>query len=106
MPKPTDVPIFYGAVSLYLRHRFPSLRRLPRAWFAPLDTWPVLRLAARLAAATSAQGLEDLTLSMLRGMDGRQADELRADCDWGFATAFAQLAEVAAVTAQGRAFVS
>lgn len=82
MPKPTDVPIFYGAVSLYLRHRFLSLRRLPRAWFAPLDTWPVLRLAARLAAATSAQGLEDLTLSMLRGMDGRQADELRAVCDW------------------------
>lgn len=82
MPAPTDVPVFYGAVSLYLRHRYACLRRLPRAWFRPLDRWSVLRFAARFAGSTSAQGLEDLTLSMLRGLDGRQADELRLVCDW------------------------
>ena len=82
MPAPDEVPVFYGAVSLYLRHRFALLRRLPRAWFAPLDAWPVLRLAARFAGATSAGGLEDLTLSMLRGPDGRQADELRLVAEW------------------------
>ena len=82
MPQPVDVPIFYGAVSLYLRHRYACLRRLPHAWFGPLDRWPVLRLAARFAGSTSAKGLEDLTLSMLRGMGGRQADELRSVCDW------------------------
>ena len=81
-PKPSDVPVFYGAVSLYLRHRYAVLRRLPRTWFAPLDRWPVLRLAARFAGSTSAKGLEDLTLSMLRGLDGRQADELQSVCDW------------------------
>lgn len=81
-PQPTDAPVFYGAVSLYLRHRFAWLRCLPRTWFEPLDRWPVLRLAARFAGATSAKGLEDLTLSMLRGLDGRQADELRSVCDW------------------------
>jgi glycosyltransferase involved in cell wall biosynthesis len=79
---PEEVPVFYGAVTLCLRHRYGFLRRLPRAWFAPLDTWPVLRLAARLAGSTSASGLEDLTLSMLRGEHGRQADELRLVSDW------------------------
>ena len=82
MPQPSDVPVFYGAVSLYLRHRYSFLRRLPRAWFRPLDRWPVLRLAARFAGSTSAKGLEDLTLSMLRGMDGRQADELQRVAEW------------------------
>jgi glycosyltransferase involved in cell wall biosynthesis len=82
MPRPTDVPVFYGAVSLYLRHRFAVLRHLPRAWFAPLDRWPVLRVAARFAGTTSARGLEDLTLSMLRGADGQQAEELARVCEW------------------------
>jgi len=82
MPAPDEVPVFYGAVTLYLRHCFALLRRLPRAWFAPLDSWPVLRLAARFAGSTSADGLEDLTLSMLRGPDGRQADELRLVAQW------------------------
>ena len=82
MPRPSDVPVFYGAISLYLRHRYAFLRRLPHAWFRPLDCWPVLRFAARFAGSTSAKGLEDLTLSMLRGMDGRQADELRRVAQW------------------------
>ncbi|MDX9868129.1 MAG: glycosyltransferase family 4 protein [Kiritimatiellia bacterium] len=82
MPAPEEVPVFYGAVTLYLRHRFAGLRRLPRRWFKPLDSWPVLRLAARFAGSTSAAGLEDLTLSMLRGPDGRQADELRRVAEW------------------------
>ncbi len=80
--QPTDVPVFYGAVTLYLRHRYAWLRRLPRAWFAPLDRWPVLRAVARFAGTTSAGGLEDLTLSMLRGLDGKQADELRLVTEW------------------------
>lgn len=79
---PDAVPVFYGAVSLYLRHRFAGLRRLPRAWFAPLDAWPILRLAARFSESTSASGLEDLTLSMLRGEEGRQAEELHRVAEW------------------------
>lgn len=82
MTEPSEVPVFYGAVTLYLRHKYAFLRRLPRAWFAPLDSWPVLRFAARFAGSTSAAGLEDLTLSMLRGEDGRQADELRRVTEW------------------------
>ena len=81
-PAPDHVPVFYGAVTLYLRHKYAFLRRLPRAWFAPLDSWPVLRIAARMAGATSSAGLDDLTLSMLSGPEGRQADELHLVAEW------------------------
>jgi len=79
---PDDVPVFYSAVTLYLRHKYRWLHRLPRSWFKPLDSWPVLKLAARFAGSTSASGLEDLTLSMLRGMEGRQAEDLAMLAEW------------------------
>ncbi|MDD2600522.1 MAG: glycosyltransferase family 4 protein [Kiritimatiellae bacterium] len=79
---PDDTPVFYSAVTLYLRHKYRWLRRLPRAWFKPLDSWPVLKLAAKFAGTTSAGGLEELTLSMLRGMEGAQAEELTLLAEW------------------------
>ncbi len=81
-PAPDDVPVFYSAVTLYLRHKYRWMQRLPRSWFKPLDSWPVLKLAAKFAGSTSASGLEDLTLSMLRGMEGRQAEELALLAEW------------------------
>lgn len=75
-------PVFYGAVSLYLRHRFPSLRRLPRRWFQWMDAQSVLKMAARRAGSTRARGYEDLTLSMLAGPLGQQADELERLIHW------------------------
>ncbi|MFA7174402.1 MAG: glycosyltransferase family 4 protein [Kiritimatiellia bacterium] len=79
---PDDTPVFYSAVTLYLRHKYQWIRRLPRSWFKPLDSWPVLKLAAKFAGTTSAAGLEDLTLSMLRGMEGTQAEELSLLAEW------------------------
>jgi glycosyltransferase involved in cell wall biosynthesis len=75
-------PVFFGAVNLYLRERLPWLRRAP-AWIGrALNAAPVLRYAARKAGSTRARGLEELTLSMLRGEDGRQAAELQQLVDW------------------------
>ncbi len=79
---PEETPVFYSAVTLYLRHKYSWMRKLPRSWFRPLDTWPVLKLAAHFAGSTSASGLEDLTLSMLRGMEGRQAEDLVMLAEW------------------------
>ncbi len=81
-PAPEEVPVFYSAVTLYLRHRYRWMQRLPRRWFRPLDSWPVLKLAARFAGSTAASGLEDLTLSMLKGMEGQQAEELTMLAEW------------------------
>lgn len=76
------VPLFYGAVRVYLEHRFPILRRCPgwvRRW---LDSPRVLRHAAKQARTSSSNALADLTLSVLRGENGAQARELEMLCDW------------------------
>lgn len=75
-------PVFYGAVRLYLEEMFPFLRRLPRRFANLLDSRPLLQWVARRASTTRARGLEDLTLSVLRGDHGRQAGELRILLDW------------------------
>jgi glycosyltransferase involved in cell wall biosynthesis len=75
-------PVFFGAVNLYLRHRFPALRGLP-AWLEHLlDSGAVLALAGSLSGTTDAASLEGLTLSMLRGEQGGQAEELERLVSW------------------------
>lgn len=75
-------PVFYGAVNVFLEQTLPGYRRLPRSWRRFLDAMPVLRFAADRAGSTRARGLDDLTLSVLRGEDGRQADELDRLTAW------------------------
>jgi len=75
-PGNAPVPLFYGAVNLYLGQRFPAFRsRL-------FDLEFFLRLAGRLSGATAAADLEELTLSMLRGEEGGQAPELERLVRW------------------------
>ncbi len=76
-------PAFYSAVVLYLRHVCPRLARLlPAACWRIFESMPVLRLAARLAGSTRAAGLGDITVSMLQGEKGRQAEELERLVTW------------------------
>jgi len=77
-----EVPVFFGAVNLYLKEKLPAYRHAPRWLQRMLDSGPVLKWAARRAGSTRATGLEDLTLSMLRGESGRQARELSQLVDW------------------------
>ena len=76
-------PAFYSAVALYVRHIFPRLERLlPAAFWRLLDSMAVLRFAARRAGSTRAAGLGDITISMLQGEQGRQAEELERLVAW------------------------
>ncbi len=76
------VPVFYGAVSLYLKQTWPLFRRMP-GWFdGLLNTKPLLRQAAKMAGSTRARGLEEMTISMLMGEDGEQAGELEKMTHW------------------------
>ncbi|MBP7505064.1 MAG: glycosyltransferase family 4 protein [Prolixibacteraceae bacterium] len=78
----SDIPVFYGAVSIYLKQMFPFLRKAP-AWFDKLlNTGPVLKLAASMAGSTNATGLEEMTVSMLMGEEGEQKEELERMVDW------------------------
>jgi glycosyltransferase involved in cell wall biosynthesis len=77
-----DIPVFYGAVSIYLKQLYPVFRKAP-AWFDKLlNSGPVLRLAAGMAGSTRAKGLEEMTVSMLLGEEGKQKEELERMVDW------------------------
>jgi glycosyltransferase involved in cell wall biosynthesis len=78
----SDIPVFYGAISIYLKQLYPIFRKAP-AWF---DRWlnskPLMKMAARMAGSTNAKGLEEMTVSMLLGEDGKQKAELDKMIDW------------------------
>jgi glycosyltransferase involved in cell wall biosynthesis len=77
-----DVPVFYGAVSIYLKQLFPVFRKAP-VWFDKLlNSKPMLKLAASQAGSTRAKGLEEMTISMLQGEKGNQHEELEHMTDW------------------------
>ena len=78
----SDVPVFYGAISIYLKQLYPVFRKAP-GWFDKLlNSKPMLKLAASMAGSTRAKGLEDMTISMLQGEKGKQHEELDRMTDW------------------------
>jgi glycosyltransferase involved in cell wall biosynthesis len=78
----SDVPIFYGAISTYLKQLYPVLRKAPK-WFDDiLNSKPLMKLAASMAGSTRASGLEDMTISMLLGEQGAQKEELEHMVNW------------------------
>jgi glycosyltransferase involved in cell wall biosynthesis len=76
------IPVFYGAVSIYLKQVYPIFRNAPLWIDKLLNTGPVLKLAAQFAGSTNATGLEEMTVSMLLGEDGQQKEELERMVDW------------------------
>ena len=69
-------PVFYGAINIYLKEKLPFYRHAPM-WLEKLfDSQLLLRFAAKRSGSTRASGLEEMTISMLMGEEGRQASEL------------------------------
>ncbi len=78
----TDIPIFYGAISTYLKQVYPFFRKMP-GWFEKmLNSKPMMKFAASMAGSTRAKGLEDMTISMLLGEQGEQKKELDKMVNW------------------------
>ncbi|MEI7829371.1 MAG: glycosyltransferase family 4 protein [Prolixibacteraceae bacterium] len=77
-----EVPVFYGAVNLYLKQRFSFFRHMPAFVENALDSKSVLQMAAQKAGSTRAKGLEEMTVSMLLGEEGQQKAELDRMVDW------------------------
>jgi glycosyltransferase involved in cell wall biosynthesis len=76
------VPVFYGAVNLYLKQAYPFFRNAPKWVNNMLNSSPVLKQAAKMAGSTRAKGLEEMTISMLMGEDGDQGEELEELTRW------------------------
>lgn len=70
------LPIFYGAVNVYLEQKFKFFRHMPKWLHKFFNSPAILRYASKKSESTRASGLEDMTISMLKGADGYQKEEL------------------------------
>jgi glycosyltransferase involved in cell wall biosynthesis len=77
-----EIPVFYGAISIYMKQLFPIFRKAPSWVDNALNSKPMLKLASKYAGSTRAKGLEEMTVSMLLGEEGQQKDELQRMVDW------------------------
>lgn len=72
-----DKKVFFGAISMYLRGKVSLLKKMPVFFDRILDSGPMLRMAAKRAGTTRTEGLEDLTLDMIKGENAFPEKELR-----------------------------
>ncbi len=77
-----EIPVFYGAISIYMKQLFPIFRKAPGWVDRALNSKPMLKLASKFAGSTRAKGLEEMTISMLLGEEGQQKEELQKMIDW------------------------
>lgn len=78
----SDIPVFYGAISIYLKQLYPVFRKAPEWFDNLLNSKPLMKMAAGMAGSTNAKGLEEMTVSMLLGEQGKQSAELDKMVDW------------------------
>jgi len=77
-----DIPVFYGAISIYLKQLYPFFEKAPKWFDKILNSKPMLKMAAGMAGSTRAKGLSEMTISMLKGEHGHQHEELDRMIDW------------------------
>ncbi len=74
--------LFLGGLNVYLQQKYSLFRKTP-AWVDGLfDSPALLRFFSRRAGSTRASELGELTISMLRGEEGRQVKEIRKLMAW------------------------
>ena len=71
-----DKNVFFGAISLYLREKVPFLRKMPAFLDKIFDATPMLKIAAKQAGTTRTEGLESLTLNMIKGDNSMRDNEV------------------------------
>lgn len=72
----SNTPVFYGAVNIYLKQQYGFLRNMPSWLHKFFNSKSILQFAAKKSGSTRATGLEEMTISMLKGAEGKQAREL------------------------------
>ena len=64
-----DTPLFFPATTYYVAQKFFGNRKMPK-WLQHITSSdPLLNIASSLSGTTSAEGMEDMTLSMITGND-------------------------------------
>jgi glycosyltransferase involved in cell wall biosynthesis len=71
-----DKIVFFGAISMYLREKVPFLKNMPVFFDKIVDSGPMLKMAAKRAGTTRTEGLEEMTLNMIKGENAFPEKEL------------------------------
>ncbi len=74
--------VFFGGIHIYLLQQFPWLRWVPAPIRRTLDWAPLIQAATSRARSTDAASLGALSVSMLKGAHGNQADEVNRLARW------------------------
>jgi len=77
-----NTPLFFPATSYYVAQKFFGKGKMPQFVEKILDSPPILRLASAFSGATSAKGMEQMTLSMIKGDDLNFAKQIEKLIDW------------------------
>lgn len=77
-----DKNVFFGAISMFLREKVPFLRNMPVFLDKLFDSAPMLKMAAKRAGTTRTEGLEDMTLNMIKGEKAFPEKELQRLIDY------------------------
>ena len=77
-----DTPLFFPATTYYLAQKFFGKRKMPK-WMKKLTgSDAMLKLASSRSGTTSAKGMEDMTLSMIKGNDLAFMDHINQMIGW------------------------
>jgi len=71
-----ESPVFFGAVSTFLRERVKLFEHMPGFLDRILDAPPLLKLAAHKAGTTRVEGFEETTINMIKGTGSGSSREL------------------------------
>jgi glycosyltransferase involved in cell wall biosynthesis len=74
--------VFLGGINVYLQQKSWLFRHTPRLFDRLLDFPRLLNWVSRFAVSTRGDRLGDMTVSMLRGRDGKQRKEMRKLVEW------------------------
>lgn len=75
-------PIFFSGVNVFLQQKFPLFSKAPPWLHRLLASEGLLKLLGSMAGKTRAEDVGELTISMLRGEEGRQAREVNELVTW------------------------
>jgi len=77
-----NTPLFFPATTTYIAHSFFRKRPIPKWMERLFGSKSALKFAASLAGSTSAEGMEDITLSMIYGDDNVFLEQVGSLINW------------------------
>jgi glycosyltransferase involved in cell wall biosynthesis len=77
-----DTPVFFGGINVYLEQKSSLFNHTPKWLHRLFSSQKLLKWASGRTAKTRAADVGDITLSMLRGEEGRQLRELKEMVGW------------------------